>query len=228
MSELLLGSLVFLLVVLLLTAVVLAARAWLLPTAEHTIVVNGRTTLTAQSLQKLLPVLADAGIAIPSTCAGAGTCGLCRVEVTRGGGEPTPTELARLDRAAVRAGTRLACQVIVRGDLEVELPDELFGVQRWTCTLLRSRTLTPFIAELVLELPSGASFEFRAGAFVQVAVPPYSLELADVEVAPEHRALWVELGKALGTGVYQAITAQEACTGFDASTNQLINMARKG
>jgi Na+-transporting NADH:ubiquinone oxidoreductase subunit F len=193
MSEIILGSVVFTVIVVGLAALVLGARAILLPALEVTITVNDSRKLRATTGQKLLSVLNGNGILLPSTCGGAGTCGLCRVTVLRGGGEVLPTETTKLARREVREGSRLACQMVVREDLAVELPDELFGIQDLDCTVRSSRTLAPLIKELVLDLPAGAELNFQAGAFVQVTVPPFRAALADFQIAAEYEAVWDRL-----------------------------------
>lgn len=139
-------------------------------------------------------MLSDAGIPIPSTCGGAGTCGLCRVTITDGAREPLPTEVNRLTRREAQAGMRLACQMVLRGDLAIALPDELFEVAALQCVVRSNRTLAPLITELVLDLPAGAEMEIPAGAFVQVTAPPFHAEFARFEIAPEHEPAWERLG----------------------------------
>ncbi len=131
MSEVLLGIALFVLIIMVLILTVLAARALISRQVEARITVNSKKTLQAMTGQKLLSVLHDGGILVPSACAGAGTCGLCKVTLTNGGGEALPTEAARLDRQEIRAGVRLACQVTVRGDMSVIVAEELFGTENW-------------------------------------------------------------------------------------------------
>ena len=196
MSEMLLGSVLFVAIVLALTIAVLAARALLLPTGSVTITLNGRDRIEARAGEKLLGALAGADIAIPAACGGAGTCGQCRVKVTQGGGEALPTEAARLTRRDMAAGARLACQVTLRNDLSATVPDALLSARVWTCTVASSRTVAPLIREIVLVLPEGEVLDFRPGAFVQVTAPAYGLSFADFDIAPEHRDAWEAMGAA--------------------------------
>jgi Na+-transporting NADH:ubiquinone oxidoreductase subunit F len=190
MTEILLGSAVFTVIVMLLALAVMAARAILLPSNAVTVTVNGVHRLPAWAGRKLLGALLDGGIRMPAACGGAGTCGLCRVTVTDGGGEALPTEAARFTRREIRQGIRLACQVTMRGDIAVRVPDDLFGVMSCDCTVRSVRTLSPLIKEIVLDLPADAEFKFRAGAFVQVTAPSYALSFADFIIAKEHEAAW--------------------------------------
>jgi Na+-transporting NADH:ubiquinone oxidoreductase subunit F len=190
MTEILLGSAVFTIFVMLLALAVMAARAILLPSYAVTVTVNGMHKLPARAGRKLLGALLDGGILLPAACGGSGTCGLCRVMVTDGGGEPLPTEAARFSRREIREGVRLACQVTMRNDIAVRVPDDLFGVTSWDCIVRSARTLSPLIKEIVLDLAAGTEFKFRAGAFVQVTAPAYALSFADFEIAREHAAAW--------------------------------------
>lgn len=190
MTEILLGSAVFTVIVMLLALAVMVARTILLPSNAVTVTVNEVRRLPARTGLKLLGALLDGGIVLPAACGGAGTCGLCRVTVTDGGGEVLPTEAARFSRREIRQGVRLACQVTMRGDVDVRVPDDLFGVTSWDCTVRSARTLSPLIKEIVLDLPAYAEFKFRAGAFVQVTAPAYALSFGDFDIAKEHAAAW--------------------------------------
>ncbi len=190
MTEILLGSAVFTVIVMLLSLAVMAARAILLPSSAVTVTVNGVRKLPARAGLKLLGALLDGGIPVPAACGGVGTCGLCRVMVTDGGGEALPTEAARFTRREIREGVRLACQVTMRSDIVVRVPDDLFDVTNWDCTVRSALTLSALIKEIVLDLPAGAEFKFRAGAFVQVTAPAYALSFADFDIGKEHKSAW--------------------------------------
>ena len=194
MSEIVLGSILFTVIVLILAMVVMGARALLLPAEEVAVTVNGSRRFGAWTGRKLLGVLTDAGIALPSTCGGAGTCGLCRVTIVDGGVEALPTEVTKLTRHEVAAGLRLACQVVLRGDMAITVPDELFEVETLDCPVRSNRTVAPLIKELVLDLPAEAALDIAAGAFVQVTAPPFRAAFADFEIAPDHQIHWDHLG----------------------------------
>lgn len=194
MSEIILGSVLFTVIIIGLASLVMGARALLVPNIEVTVTVNGIRELSARTGSKLLGVLSDHGILLPSTCGGAGTCGLCRVTIANGDGKALPTEVTKLTRREVMAGLRLACQMILRGDIAIKVPDELFEVEALDCTVRLNRTLAPLIKEMVLALPAGAEMDIPAGAFVQVTAPPFRAPFAEFEIAPEHEALWDHLG----------------------------------
>lgn len=194
MNDILLGSALFTLIVMVLILTVLVARALILRQVETVVTVNGDKSLHTVTGQKLLSVLHDNEILIPSACAGAGTCGLCQVIVLDGGGDILPTEAAKLSRREMRGGKRLACQVTVRGDMQVKVPEDLFGTQSWDCKVISNTPVAPFIRELVLQLPAGETFRMRAGGFVQVASPKYALKFAEYNIPPQHEDIWSQSG----------------------------------
>lgn len=169
---------------------VMAAQSFILRQAEATVTINGDQKLQALTGQKLLSVLHDNNILIPSACAGAGTCGLCRVTLPNWGEEALPTEAANLDRRELRAGIRLACQVVVRGDMDVKVSEELFGVESWECRVVSTASLAPFIREIILELPAGAAPRLRAGGFMEVTAPAHAVRFADFVIPEEHEHIW--------------------------------------
>lgn len=193
MTEILLGSVTLIVLVLVLAGLVMALRAVILPSRPAIVTVNTGTQLRSSTGQKLLTVLNDAGLRIPSGCAGVGTCGLCRVKIADGAGEPRPTETARLSKSELKDGMHLACQVVLRRDLSVVVPDELLDAEEFTCTVIGMRPLTPLIREVTLQLPDGARPEIMAGAFMEVTAPPYSLDYADLDVPDAHAEVWSSL-----------------------------------
>jgi Na+-transporting NADH:ubiquinone oxidoreductase subunit F len=196
MTDILLGTAVFVGIVLLLVLMVLTARALLVPSGMIRVRVNGGSDITARSGRKLLSVLTDSGMAIPSACGGAGTCGQCRVQLAEGRTPALPTEAALLSRRDIAAGVRLACQTTLRGDVSLNLPRTMLEARSWTCSVLGSRTVAPMIREIVLELPDGETFDFVPGAFVMIEAPPYDLRFADYTISPDHHAAWRRMGLA--------------------------------
>ena len=188
MLETILGVVFFSGIVLLLTLFVLGARRLLVPRGECDIEINGRKTVRAEIGQHLLEVCQDAGIHIPSACAGAGTCGLCKTRVLVGGGEAGPQELAHLSRREAARGGRLACQVRVLGPMSIEVDEAYFDVRTWDCVVEKTRNVSTLIREIVFRLPE--PMEFRAGSFVELTSPPYRLEFKDLEIEPEFRDVW--------------------------------------
>lgn len=184
-----------------LTLLILAARR-VVAGGEGLITIDGRAEpLRAEFGRKLHSVLLDAGLPIPVVCGGRGTCGACKVRVTGTLDAPLPIERGLLDEHALARNLRLACQVTVRGDLEVGLAEGLPAVQELEVKVRSTRNLTVLIKELVLELPEGVPFEFRAGSFIQVTCPPYRGTLGQVPVDEAFREGWAQLGvSALETG----------------------------
>lgn len=194
MNEIVLGSVLFVAIVLILSSVVVAARALLLPAAAVMVRVNGEKLLKGRTGTKLLETLSGGGVPVPAACGGKGTCGQCRVTVEKGAGPPLPTEAARLTRREMQDGVRLACQITLRNDLDIGVAEEIMGVRSWSCRVASTRMLSPLIREIVLDMPAGETLRFRAGAFVQVTAPAYEQRFADLDIAPEHRQTWQRLG----------------------------------
>jgi Na+-transporting NADH:ubiquinone oxidoreductase, subunit NqrF len=173
MTEILLGALLITLLIVVLTLVLLATRQRLIPAETIRVTVNETETIEAQRGDRLLAVLHGASIGIPAACGGSGTCGLCRCTVTgEGAGQAQATEKGILSAAERKAGVRLACQTALRGPCAVTVPAEFLGATGFTCTVVSNRQMAPLIRELVLELPPGQPFDFRAGGFLQLTAPP--------------------------------------------------------
>ncbi len=194
MIEIGLGVTLFTAIVVVLSMVILAARAVLTPSVGVVVTVNDRLRLTVAAGDKLLGALADAGIRLPSACGGKGTCGMCRVEVVTGGAAPLPVETARLSRRDIALGARLACQVTVREELAVRVAEDIFGVETIRCRVRANDNVATLIKELALELPAGQENDFPAGSFLQITCPPYRARFADFDIAPAFRDVWDELG----------------------------------
>jgi len=188
--QVVLGIAVFTGVVVLLVAVILAARAKLEPAGEVQIVINQQQTLTVPRGGKLLSVLADNGVFVSSACGGGGTCAQCTVHVHEGGGEILATETGHISKRDARAGMRLSCQVAVKQDLKIDVPAEVFQTSRWNCTVRSNRNVATFIKELVLELPEGEAVGFQPGGYIQVEVPPHELSYKTFDIEEEYHEDW--------------------------------------
>ena len=197
MQEILIGVIVFTVIVLLLAVMVLLARAWLMPSGLVSIRVNGRRTLEVPVGEKLLWTLSALGIYLPAACGGRGTCGQCKVDVSQGARSLLPTEAVHISRREASQGTRLACMLTVRDDLDIRLPKDILDAQRWTCTVRSNRNLTTFLKELVLTIPEGERIDFEAGEYVLLEAPPYKLKFSDFDIDIEYRTEW-ERYKLLG------------------------------
>ena len=204
MIEIALGVALFTAIVVVLVLAILAARSRLVATGAVTITVNESKAVETSAGDKLLTALSAAGIHLPSACGGVGTCGQCRVQVTDGGGAILPTERASITKREAARGDRLACQVTVKGDMAVRVPDEVFGVRQWECTVRSNRNIATLIKELVLDLPAGERIDFRAGSYVQVLCPPYRARFAEFDIAADYRGEWDRLD----LWRYQAGTAE--------------------
>ena len=187
-----LGVFMFTFIIVSLVVVLMAARRELVSTGDVTIVVNDdpAKALRTPAGGTLLGTLAANKIFIPSACGGKGTCGVCTVTVTDGGGAMLPTERGHISRGAARAGVRLSCQVKVKQDMTIEVPAEVFDVRRWQCAVRSNDNVATFIKELVLELPPGEAVPFRAGGYIQIECPPGTVDYKDFDIADEYRPDW--------------------------------------
>ncbi|CAM2758952.1 NADH:ubiquinone reductase (Na(+)-transporting) subunit F [Vibrio mytili] len=190
--DIILGVVMFTLIVLALVLVILFAKSKLVPTGDITISVNDDPNLAivTQPGGKLLSALAGAGVFVSSACGGGGSCGQCRVKVKSGGGDILPTELDHITKGEAREGERLACQVAMKTDMDIELPEEIFGVKKWECTVISNDNKATFIKELKLQIPDGESVPFRAGGYIQIEAPAHHVKYADFDVPEEYREDW--------------------------------------
>ena len=147
-------------------------------------------TITTAAGGTLLSTLASSQIFIPSACGGQGTCGVCKCVVTEGGGALLATEETHVSPKEAREGTRLTCQVKVKENMKIELPPEVFDVQRWTCRVRSNHNVATFIKELILELPANEEVPFRAGGYIQIECPPHELEYKNFDIEEQYRGDW--------------------------------------
>ena len=181
-------------IVLALVLVILFARAQLVSTGDVSIEINGERTITVPAGGKLLQTLSDENIFLASACGGGGTCAQCKCIVTEGGGSLLPTEESHFTRRDADDGWRLSCQTAVKQDMKIEVPEEVFGVKQWECTVESNPNVATFIKELTLRLPEGESVDFRAGGYVQLECPPHLVKYADFDVEEEYRGDWERFG----------------------------------
>jgi Na+-transporting NADH:ubiquinone oxidoreductase subunit F len=190
MSELIIAVGLFTLIVFMLVSLIMIAKAKLLPSGDIKMVVNKEKEFVTQPGGKLLGSLADQGIFIPSACGGGGTCGQCLCKVIEGGGDILPTELAHITKRESREGVRLACQVSVKQDMDIEVPPEVFETKKWVCKVKSNDSVADFIKELILELPAGEEVDFKAGGYIQIDVPPHELSYKDFDIPEAFRPEW--------------------------------------
>ena len=190
------GVALFTVVVMLLVAMILFARSRLVSSGNVQIEINDDPdrTITVPAGGKLLSTLADAGIFLSSACGGGGTCAQCKCQVVAGGGSMLPTETGHFTRGQARESWRLSCQVAVKQDMKIQVAPEFFGVKQWECTVRSNDNVATFIKELVLEIPDGESVDFRAGGYVQLEVPPYTVHYKDFDIGEEYRGDWETFG----------------------------------
>ncbi|MEM1063756.1 MAG: NADH:ubiquinone reductase (Na(+)-transporting) subunit F, partial [Planctomycetota bacterium] len=139
---------------------------------------------------KLLGALAENGIFVSSACGGGGTCAQCKVDIHEGGGDLLETEKGHINKKEAKCGTRLSCQVAIKQDMKIEVPEEVFGVEKWECTVRSNDNVATFIKELVLDLPEGSDVAFKAGGFIQIEAPPHDISYADFDIEEQYRDDW--------------------------------------
>ncbi len=191
-AEIILGVVMFTVIVLSLVAVILSARAKLVSTGNVSIVVNEDESkpIATPAGGKLLQTLASEGLFLSSACGGGGTCAQCKCKVLEGGGGMLPTEKSHFTKREEAEGWRLACQVPVKQDMKIEVPEEVFGVKKWECEVISNQNVATFIKELVLKLPEGENVDFRAGGYVQLECPPHVVDYKDFDIEEEYRGDW--------------------------------------
>jgi Na+-transporting NADH:ubiquinone oxidoreductase subunit F len=179
-------------VILILVLVLTFAESKLLPQGAVKILINKKDdkSPTVNPGGTLLNTLSAEGIFISSACGGGGTCAQCICQVHSGGGQILATELNHISRRDAKEDWRLACQVKVREDMEITVPDEIFSIQKWECSVKSNENVATFIKELVLELPSGENLNFQAGGFIQINIPEYELDFNEFDIEDEYHEDW--------------------------------------
>ena len=192
-ADLLFGVVSFTGIVLLLVLVIIGARKQLVASGNVSIEINGDSgsPIVTASGNKLLQTLAENKIFLSSACGGGGTCSQCKCQVLEGGGSILPTEESHFSLKEINEGWRLSCQVAVKNDLKIKIPEEVFGVKEWECEVVSNDNVATFIKELVLKLPEGESVNFKAGGYVQLEAPSYkNLSYKDFDIAKEYHDDW--------------------------------------
>ncbi|MFW5427458.1 MAG: NADH:ubiquinone reductase (Na(+)-transporting) subunit F [Methylophagaceae bacterium] len=188
--EIILGIVLFTLIIMGLVFMILSARSKLVSTGDVSISINDEKTIQTPAGGKLLGALSDSSLFVSSACGGGGTCGQCKVKVFEGGGSILPTEEAHITKREAAEGDRLSCQVSVKQDMKIQVPEEVFGVKKWECTVRSNDNVATFIKELVLELPNGENVNFQAGGFIQIECPTHVSEYKDFDIDEEYRGDW--------------------------------------
>ncbi|MGD9210005.1 MAG: NADH:ubiquinone reductase (Na(+)-transporting) subunit F [Desulfobacteraceae bacterium] len=183
---------VFSSIILLLVGMLLLVEAKVVKQGDNRIVINEdeEKSIAAKSGITLLAALSNNGILIPSACGGKGTCGTCKCTVDEGGGDILPTELTHINRKEKLQNVRLACQLKVKQNLEIRIPEEIFSIKKYHATVVSNDNVATFIKELVLKLDPDEHLKFKAGAYIQIDIPEYETEYTRFEVADKYRAVW--------------------------------------
>ncbi|MCG8697834.1 MAG: NADH:ubiquinone reductase (Na(+)-transporting) subunit F [Bacteroidales bacterium] len=181
---------VFLTITLLLVSILLYARQKLTPQGEVSVNINSEKDLNVNPGSTLLSTLSAADIFLPSACGGGGTCGMCKCQIDEGGGTILPTETGFFTRKEQANNWRLGCQVKVRNDMKIRVPEEVMGIKKWECEVVSNHNVATFIKEFVVKLPEGETLDFQSGGYIQIDVPKYDINFKDMDVEKEYRDEW--------------------------------------
>ena len=151
---------------------------------------NEEKSIDVAAGSNLLSALSEAGIYLPSACGGGGTCAMCRCQITDGGGDILPTEEGHFSRKEIKEQWRLSCQVKVKNDMKIHVPDEIFSIQKFKTKVRSNDNVATFIKELVLEIEPGSEMDFDAGGYIQIYIPPYHLNFKEFDVEKEYHEDW--------------------------------------
>jgi len=186
---------VFLLMILLLVSVLLYVKKKLTPSGTVQVDINdGDTVLETEPGSTLLSTLGNNKIFLPSACGGGGTCGMCRCQVIEGAGSILPTETGFFTRKEQHDNWRLACQVKVKEDMKMQIPQEVMGIKKWECEVVSNENVATYIKEFVVKLPEGEMLDFRSGGYIQIDVPKITVDFKDMDIGKEYREEWERYG----------------------------------
>lgn len=171
---------IFLVVIMALVSILLFAKAKLMPSGTVKITINGEKEIEVNGGSTLLNTLSDNGIFLPSACGGGGTCIQCTCQVHSGGGSILPTEEPHFSRKEVEQNYRLGCQVKVKEDMQIHIPEEVFGVKKWEGTVVSNYNVASFIKEFIVEVPEDMPYE--AGGYIQIEIPNCEIPYSDIDI----------------------------------------------
>ncbi|MEM1269428.1 MAG: NADH:ubiquinone reductase (Na(+)-transporting) subunit F [Bacteroidota bacterium] len=183
----------FVAVTLVLVGMLLLAKEKLMPSGDVKLIINGDSDnpVVISPGANLLTALSDQKIFLPSACGGGGTCAMCRCQITEGGGEVLPTEMNHLSRKEAREHWRLACQVKVKNDMRIKVPEEIFGIKKWECEVIGNDNVATFIKEFVVKLPEGENLDFESGGYIQIDVPGgIKIDFKDFDIQERFHEDW--------------------------------------
>lgn len=181
---------VFFILTMVLVATLLYAKAKLIPSGNVKLVVNGEKEFEVPQGGTLLNTLQSQGIYLSSACGGGGSCGQCRCQVLEGGGNILPTEVGFFSRKQIKDHWRLGCQTKVKADLQIKVPEEVFGVNEWECTVVSNHNVASFIKEFTVKLPEGEKMNFKSGSYAQIAIPKFDIKFADMDIDDRFKPEW--------------------------------------
>ena len=192
MEQIFLGVTVVSIVIISLVLIINFAESKLLPQGDISILINDDSDSEVKTRpgSTLLSVLAGQTIFLPSACGGGGTCAMCKCQVLEGGGDILPTETGHISRSEAKDNWRLACQVKVKQDMKIHVPEEIFSIQKWEATVSSNENVATFIKELVLDLPKGENVNFQAGGYIQIDIPEYNINFNTFDVEKEYHPDW--------------------------------------
>ena len=199
MMKLILTSvIVFLVIILFLVAILLVAKRYLVASGPVKLVINGDNEMEVESGGTLLNTLAVNGVHLPSACGGKGSCGQCKCQVVDGGGSILPSEVSHFTRKQQQDHWRLGCQVKVKGDLGIKVPESVMGVKEWECEVISNKNVATFIKEFIVQLPPGEHMDFLPGSYAQIRIPKYSMDYdKDIDkslIGDEYLPAWQKFG----------------------------------
>lgn len=184
------GAIIFLLITLILVGALLFAKAKLIPSGNVKMVVNGEKEFEVPMGGTVISSLQSKGIFLSSACGGSGSCGQCRCQVSEGGGNILPTEIGFFNRRQIKDNWRLGCQVKIKEDIKIQVPEEVFGVKEWECTVVSNHNVASFIKEFTVKLPEGEVMDFLPGSYAQIKIPKYDLKFTDFAVEERFKPEW--------------------------------------
>ena len=192
LGVLLISTLVFVGMIVVLVLILIAAESKLVYKGDVKITINENEekSITVPAGKTLLNTLSDQKIFLPSACGGGGTCAMCKCQILEGGGEILPTETSHFSYREQKENWRLSCQVKVKNDMSIRIPEEIFNIQKYSCTVKSNRNVATFIKELVLDLDEGQHLEFRSGGYIQIDIPEYELSFKDFDIDKRFREDW--------------------------------------
>jgi len=188
MTQVVITSIIaFMLIILLLVMLLLFAQSKLVQQGDVKIIVNGdeKNPIVAQAGSTLLSTLSGQKIFLPSACGGGGTCAMCKCAIDEGGGDVLPTEVGHLSRKEQQENVRLSCQVKVKNDMRIRIPEEIFGIKKWECEVVSNYNVSTFIKEFVVRLPEGETLDFESGGYIQIDVPEVEVDFSVMDIKPD-------------------------------------------